>query len=413
MIKENYQLWLCKKIATANPKLKSPFGLINQGAIVTYQNTIEWVGSIDTLPLFYQDKIETTHSLNDFLITPAFIDCHTHLVYAGDRSEEFNLRLQGYDYKKIADMGGGIMSTVYQTRQAADKDLLRLSHQRINSLIQQGVTIIEIKSGYGLDYETEIKILKIIQSLNEISSCNLVPTFLGAHTVPPEYAGKADLYIDFIIEEVLPMLIKKKLTNIVDGFCEKIAFSFQQIDKLFTAAKKLGFAIKLHADQLSDSQGALLAAKHFALSADHLEYSTEKGLKAMAISKTVAVLLPAAFYYLNEKQKPPLNLIRQFKIPMAIATDSNPGTAPTTSLLLMMNMACILFGLTPEEAFAGVTLYAAQALGLNKKYGSIEPGKHADFALWNIETPNQLCYEIGTNPCVGTVKNARFIYKTF
>jgi imidazolonepropionase len=332
------------------------------------------------------------------LLTPALIDCHTHLVYGGSRATEFELRLKGASYEEISRSGGGILSTVTATRTATEEELFSQSLPRFDALLAEGVGTVEIKSGYGLDLETEIIMLRVARKLGSERNVRVKTSFLGAHAIPPEFKGKADAYIDFVCEDVLPLVHEEKLADTVDGFCENIAFSTKQIYRVFDKATALGLPVKLHAEQLSNLGGAALAANYGALSADHLEYLDEAGVQAMAKSGTVAVVLPGAFYTLRETQFPPLHSLRKAGVPLAIATDCNPGSSPLTSVLLCMNMACTLFRMTPEEALSGVTRVAAQALGIGHEVGTIEVGKKAEFAVWNVDQPAELAYRMGYNP---------------
>lgn len=368
---------------------------IEHGALGIKGGKIAFVGPMSSLPAKAEAKSELDCAGR--LLTPALIDCHTHLVFAGERAAEFKMRLEGVPYETIAKKGGGILSTVKATRAADEEELAFLARGRALELMAEGVGTVEIKSGYGLDFDHEIKSLRAALQVEKMLPIRVQRTFLGAHTVPPEFTGKKEKYIDFLIEKILPAVAKEGLADAVDGYQEKIAFSAQDIEKLFTAAKKLGLAVKLHADQLSDTKGAATAAKFGALSADHLEYANEAGIKAMKRAGTVAVLLPGAFYFLRETRKPPVDLLRKHRVPIAIATDCNPGTSPTTSLRLMMNMACTLFGLTPDEALQGVTLNAARALGLSDTIGSLEKGKTADIALWDTSDEAALSYWLGGN----------------
>ncbi len=342
-------------------------------------------------------------------ITPGLVDCHTHLVYAGSRAREFELRLQGATYEEIARQGGGIRSTVSDTRQADEQSLFAQSAPRLQALIQEGVTTVEIKSGYGLDLETELRMLQVARQLGEKYPVTVVPTYLGAHALPPEFEGRSDEYIDLVCNSVMPEVAAQKLAVAVDVFCESIGFTPEQTERVFKTAKKLGLAVKLHAEQLSDLQGAVLAARYGALSADHLEHVSEEGVKAMAASGTIAVLLPGAFYFLRETRLPPIDLLRRHKVPIALSTDCNPGSSPTTSLLLMLNMACTLFRMTPEEALAGITRNGARALGLGERIGTLEAGKDADFVLWDITEPAELAYRIGFNPLKQVVRRGKLI----
>jgi imidazolonepropionase len=339
-------------------------------------------------------------------ITPGLIDCHTHLVYAGNRAHEFELRLAGASYEDIARAGGGIVSTVKATRAASEDDLVRVSLPRLDRLLAEGVTTVEIKSGYGLERETEMRMLSAARRLARERDVDVVTSFLGAHALPAEANGDKERYIDEVCE-MIPAIARGKLADAVDAFCETIAFSPEQTARVFVAAQAAGLPVKLHADQLSNLHGARLAAEHGALSADHLEYTGEDGVAAMARSGTVAVLLPGAFYVLREKQVPPIASLRRHGVPMAIATDSNPGTSPITSLLLTLNMAATLFGLTVEETIAGVTREAARALGKLGDIGTLERGKWCDLAIWDIERPAELTYRIGFNPLYARVRRGK------
>lgn len=372
------------------------YGLIEKGAVAISDGLIQWVGPEKELPVEFAGLQEK--DLGGRLVTPALIDCHTHLVYGGSRATEFELRLKGASYEEISRSGGGILSTVTATRNASEEELFAQSLPRFDALLAEGVGTVEIKSGYGLDLETEIKMLRVARQLGKERNIRVKTSFLGAHAIPPEFAGKAEAYIDFVCEEVLPAVHEEKLADAVDGFCENIAFSTKQISRVFDTASALGLPLKLHAEQLSNLGGTALAANYGALSADHLEYLDEAGIRAMAKSGTVAVVLPGAFYTLRETQFPPLKALRQAGVPLAIATDCNPGSSPLTSLLLCMNMACTLFRMTPEEALCGVTREAAQALGIGTEVGTIEVGKKAEFAVWNVEQPAELAYRIGFNP---------------
>ena len=382
------------QIATMTPG--KSYGLIENGAVVISADRIKWVGAEKELPDEFaglQGK-----NLEGRLVTPALIDCHTHLVYGGSRATEFELRLNGASYEEIARNGGGILSTVTATRNASEDELLAQSLPRLDALLSEGVATIEIKSGYGLDIETEIKMLRVARQLGKERSVRVKTSFLGAHAIPPEFSGKADAYIDFVCEEVLPAVHYENLADAVDGFCENIAFSPKQISRVFEKAKSFGLPVKLHAEQLSNLGGATLAAKYGALSADHLEFLDQTGVEVMGESGTVAVLLPGAFYTLRETQLPPLDSLRKAEVPIAIATDCNPGSSPLTSILLCMNMSCTLFRMTPEEALCGVTIVAAQALGIGDEVGTIEVGKKAELAVWNVDQPAELAYRVGFNP---------------
>ncbi len=364
------------------------------GALAIKGNKIAFVGKMADLPK--KQDAKNVLDCQGRLLTPALIDCHTHLVFAGERAGEWGQRLEGASYPDIAAKGGGILSTVRATREAGREELAFLARERALSLMSGGVGTVEIKSGYGLDYDSEIKSLQASFEVEKMLPVRVQKTFLGAHAVPPEFKGKTAAYIDFLIAELLPVVAKQNLADAVDGYLEKIAFGPEDIDRLFTAAKKLGLKVKLHADQLTDGGGAALAARHGALSADHLEYTSEAGVRAMKKAGTAAVLLPGAFYFLRETQKPPVDLFRKHKVPIAIATDCNPGTSPVLSLPLMMNMACTLFGLTPDEALASVTQNAAKALGMDD-IGVLEVGKAADIALWDTDSEAALSYWLGGN----------------
>jgi imidazolonepropionase len=339
------------------------------------------------------------------LLTPGLIDCHTHLIYAGSRSDEFEMRLLGASYADVAKKGGGILSTVKATRDATVLELLESAKAKAKIMLENGITTLEIKSGYGLDLETELKMLKVAKILNKEIPTSIISTFLGAHAIPLEYKDDSDSYIDYIIAEMLPLIAEKQLAIFVDAFCENIAFSTEQVERLFIAAKKLGFKIKLHAEQLSDQKGAVMAAKLGASSVDHLEYLAENDCEKLANDKTVAVLLPGAFYFLKEKQLPPIAALKDNNVPIAISTDSNPGSSPFLSLPLMMNMACVFFRLTIAEVFRGVTINAAKALDIDKEVGSIEVGKKADLVLWSTDNLNDIIYNPNINYCDKIIKN--------
>ena len=373
----------------------SPYGLIAQGAIALSGKNIAWVGAESDLP----QQFKSSHMINmqGRLITPALIDCHSHIIFGGNRAREFELRLQGATYEEIARAGGGIVSTVKATRTSTLDELVASALPRVDALIAEGVTTLEIKSGYGLDAETELRMLRAARKISEMRAIKIVTSFLGAHAIPPEHKGDADRYIDSVCVPTLVQAHAEKLVDAVDGFCEGIAFSPVQIERVFAKAKSLGLPIKLHAEQLSNLGGAILASKFGALSCDHLEYLDHPGIDAMKAAGSVAVILPGAFYTLREKQAPPIASLRTAGVPMAVATDCNPGSSPMTSLLLAMNMACTLFRITPEEALAGATRNAAKALGLNDR-GVLAPGARADLAIWNVEHPAELAYTIGFNP---------------
>jgi imidazolonepropionase len=388
----------------------APYGVVTDGIIASHQGKISFIGQMKAIDLNTDlNKNAEIHDLNGQWLSPGLIDCHTHIIYGGNRSKEFELRLTGVSYEAIAKQGGGILSTVKATREASHEALALSALNRIEHLLNEGVTSLEIKSGYGLDTENEIKMLEVAKQLEQQLPLDIYPTFLGAHALPPEFKDNAQGYIQLICEEMLPLVSSKQLAVAVDAFCENIGFTRQQTRQLFETAQKLGLPVKLHAEQLSDQNGTQLAAEFKALSVDHLEYVSEDGVKAIAESGTVAVLLPGAFYYLRETKRPPIDLFRQYQVPIAIATDSNPGSSPCTSLLLMANMACTFFKMTPEEALRGITIHAAQALGIERQVGSLALGKQADFAIWNINAPADLAYAFGHNPCVGVIKNGEWV----
>ena len=399
-------VWLNAHLATMAPEAGGDDGYyaIRDGAIGVKDGRIAWVGRRSDLGAPPEELSRATFDCGGRWITPGLIDCHTHLVHGGDRANEFALRLKGASYEEIARAGGGILSTVTATRAADARSLLQSASRRLEPLRREGVTTIEIKSGYGLDLDTEVRMLQVATKLGEDSGIRVSRSFLGAHALPPEYKDDADGYLDLVCRQVMPQLASEGLADAVDAFGEKIAFSPEQVSRVFGAARELGLPVRLHADQLSDQGGGGLAAAYDALSADHLEYTTERSVEAMAESGTVAVLLPGAFYFLGEVKRPPIDLFRRHGVQMAIATDCNPGSAPVTSLLLMLNMACTFFRLTPEEALTGVTRNAAAALGLEDECGRLALGLSADFALWDIAVPAELSYRIGFNPCAGVVR---------
>ncbi|MFZ5691042.1 MAG: imidazolonepropionase [Pseudomonadota bacterium] len=394
-------VWRDARIATLAPAASGLGDVI--GAVAAKDGRIAFAGPEAGLPTGW-DAAKTV-KLDGRWITPGLIDCHTHIVYGGDRAHEFELRLKGATYEEIARAGGSIVSTVKATRAANEDQLVAQSLKRLDALIAEGVTTIEIKSGYGLDLVTETKMLRAARRLGRERSVGVTTTFLGAHAMPPEVHDK-DAFIAKVCA-MIPQIKQAGLADAVDAFCEGIAFSPEQTARVFEAAKANGLPVKLHADQLSNLHGAALAARFDALSADHLEYTDETGVAAMAQAGTVAVLLPGAFYVLREKQIPPVEALRRHKVPIAIATDCNPGTSPVTSLLLTMNMASTLFRLTVEEAIAGVTREAARALGKLSDLGTIEPGKACDLAIWDIERPAELVYRLGLNPLYARVRNGQ------
>lgn len=375
-----------------------PYGQTSQNCLAIEDGQISWIGEKQELSQYSISENCQIIDMDNRWMTPGLIDCHTHLVYGGNRAEEFEMSLNGLSYEEIAKRGGGIVSTVNATRRASEKELLIASQKRLNESMQGGVTTIEIKSGYGLDLENEIKMLEVAKRLGMENPIRIQKTFLGAHALPPEYKGDSDGYMNKVCKEMLPTADTLGLVDAVDAFCETIAFSTDQVRQLFKAAEQLELPIKLHAEQLSNQHGAELAANFHALSADHLEYLDEAGVKAMADHGTVAVLLPGAFYFLREEKKPPLELLQQYGVPIALATDCNPGSSPVTSPLLIMNMAAILFRMTPEQTLAGFTRNGARALGLHHKIGTLEVGKQADLAVWDISHPAELTYSMSSNP---------------
>ena len=385
-----------------------PERAIADGAMVVRDGRIAWLGTPAALPASHAGL--PRHDAGGRWITPGLVDCHTHLVFAGQRADEFALRLQGASYENIARRNGNIVSTVRSTRLTSEEQLFEASALRLEALLAEGVTAVEIKSGYGLDLATERKQLRVARRLGQHYPVSVYTTFLGAHAVPTEYAGRADDYIDYVAGTVLPALAGEGLVDAVDVFCERIGFSVAQTERILAAASKLGLPVKLHAEQLSNCGGAQLAARYKALSADHLEHVDEAGVLALREAGTVAVLLPGAFYYLRETKLPPLDLLRRAGVPIALATDANPGSSPTTSLLLMLNLACTLFRMTVAEALAGVMQHAARALGQSHRHGVLEAGRDADFVLWDIDSPAELAYWFGRNPCRCVVWGGRIVH---
>ncbi|MAM73865.1 imidazolonepropionase [uncultured Tistrella sp.] len=399
------RIWVNLHVATMVPG-DEPYGAIGDAAVAVKDGRIAWVGPAQDLPGLPAMLATEVIDAGGAWMTPGLIDCHTHLVHGGNRAREFELRLNGASYEEIAKAGGGILSTVTATR-AADQDrLVADALPRLDALLAEGVTTVEVKSGYGLETDTELRMLRAARALGRLRPVEIRTTLLGAHALPPEFADDAEAYVDLVVREMIPAAAEAGLADAVDAFCERIAFSTAQTRRVFDAARAAGLPVKLHAEQLSDQKGAVLAAEFGALSADHLEYLGTDGVRAMAAAGTVAVLLPGAFYMLREKQLPPILELRSAGVPIAISTDCNPGTSPVTSLLLMVNMACTLFRLTPEEALAGVTRVAARALGLEDR-GTIAPGLRADLALWRIGTPAELAYMVGFNPCIQVVRDGR------
>lgn len=402
-----YSVWLNCRAATMQPDAARAYGLIEDAALVANNGLLQWVGPRKELTSYLLTNNSQTIDAKGALITPGLIDCHTHLVYGGNRAEEFEQRLNGKSYEDIAKAGGGIASTVKATRAATELGLENQSSPRLHALLAEGVTTIEIKSGYGLALEHERKTLRVARRLGAMHPVSVQTTFLGAHAVPLEFAGRADEYVDEVVA-MLPLLHADGLVDAVDAFCERIGFTLAQTERVFKAAKLLGLPVKLHAEQLSDSGGAQLAARYQAISCDHLEWLSDAGIAAMANAGTTAVLLPGAFYFLRETKLPPIEQLRLANVPIAIATDCNPGSSPCASLLLMLNMACTLFRLTPEEALAGVTRNAARALGLNDR-GVLAAGMRADFVLWNAQSPAELSYAFGSCPRLQTVFNGAVV----
>ncbi|MUJ29607.1 imidazolonepropionase [Aliivibrio fischeri] len=384
------------------------YQVLKDAMIGVRNGKIEYVGEACPSILHgHPDIIDCAHAL----VTPGFIDCHTHLIFAGNRANEFEQRLQGIPYEEIAKQGGGILSTVQATREASEDELYHLAVQRLEGLKRDGVTTIEIKSGYGLTLDDEIKMLNVAKRISELPDMKVSTTLLAAHAVPPEYKNRSDEYIDLICDSIIPQVVKLNLANHVDVFCEGIGFSPKQCERVFRAALNHGLRIKGHTEQLSNLEGSALAASMGADSVDHIEYLDENGVKALAKNNTVATLLPGAFYYLKESKLPPIPLLRQYKVPMAIATDFNPGTSPIASLRTIMNMACTLFKLTPEESLRGVTCHAAQALGLQHLRGKIAVGMEADFAIWQLESPAELSYRLGVPDLIARVVDGEIFHE--
>ena len=379
--------------------------VIEDAALVVEHGIVVWLGAQDKLPSRFSSM--PRHDGGGALVTPGFVDCHTHLVYGGQRANEFAMRLAGASYEELARAGGGIASTVRATREASEDELFESASRRMKELLSEGVCAIEIKSGYGLALEHERKQLRIARRLAHTHDVTVKTTFLGAHTVPPEYSRRRGDYVKLICESMLPSLAEEGLIDAVDVFCEKIAFSLEETEQVFRAAQALGLPVKLHAEQLSDMGGAELAARYAALSCDHIEYLTEKGVQAMQKAGSVAVLLPGAYYTLRDTQPPPISALRKAGVPMAISTDHNPGTSPALSLLLMMNMACTLFRLTVPEALAGVTANAARAIGLHGSHGEIAVGRQANFVLWHVQDAAELAYWFGQRPVKAVVRQGR------
>ena len=400
--KDTARVWRNARLATLKESLPG-LGIVENGAIAVVDGRIAYAGPEADLPAEF--SAAESVDCEGRWITPGLVDCHTHLVHAGDRAHEFELRLAGASYEEIARAGGGIVSSVKALREASEADLVRQTLPRLDALIAEGVTTVELKSGYGLDTENEVKSLRAARRVADERDITVRTTFLGAHALPPEMKGDKTAYVDKVVNEMLPAVAAEGLADAVDGFCEGIAFSTDEMKRVFDAAKAHGLPVKLHADQLSNLHGAALAAEYGALSADHLEYTDDAGAAAMAKAGTVAVILPGAFYFIRETKKPPIDLFRKHGVKMAVATDSNPGTSPLTSLLLTMNMAATLFGMTVEECIAGTTREAARALGLVDEVGTLEAGKWADFVLWDIGRPAELVYRMGFNPMFARIRS--------
>ena len=399
------ELWTNVHLATlAEPE---GVGAMDDGALALTGDRIAWVGSRSELPGPPGELARRVRDGGGGWLTPGFVDSHTHLIFGGNRAREFERRLQGVTYEELAREGGGIRATVRATRAASTDDLVQGALGRARELLSHGVTTVEVKSGYGLDVETELRMLRAARRLQEETPLSVHATFLGAHALPDGYQGRREEYLELVVAETLPRAHEEGLVDSVDAFCESIAFTGEECARVFDAAVELCLPVRLHADQLSDGRGAELAARYGALSADHLEHTSEAGVRAMARAGVVAGLLPGAFYFLREEKTPPVELFRREGVPMMVATDLNPGSSPLRSPLLAMNMACTLFGLTPEEALAGVTRNGARALGLQDRIGTLEAGKDADLALWDVDDPAELAYWIGGNPCRAVVKGGR------
>jgi len=403
----NVTIWYNANLVTMDSE--KDYEIIERGALVIEQNKIAWLGEEKALPKYYQKEATYINAKNRF-ITPGLIDCHTHLVYAGNRARDFENRLKGKTYSQIAHEGGGIHDTISQTRAASFDDLYDLSLSRVHEMIQNGVTTIEIKSGYGQDFDTELKQLKVIEKLKQSLPLTFIATYLGAHLLPNEFVSNRQ-YLDFCIKQVMPELHSMSLIDMVDGFCENMAFKAQELEPYYLKAREYGLPIKLHAEQFSEAGACALAAQLKAVSVDHLEYLSEENVALLKKNDITAVILPGAYYFLNETQKPPIPTLTQQGVPIAIATDCNPGTSPTTSMLLMLNMACVLWGLTPLQALQGATIYAAKALGLSDRKGRLKVGYDADVVCWKISHPNELSYFLGSSLCEKVMANGCMVYE--
>ena len=398
------RVWVGADLATMDEA--GGIGHVSDAALAIRDGRIAWLGTREQLQaISWSAAVET--DARGLWITPGLIECHTHLVYAGDRSNEFAARLRGATYEEVARAGGGIVSTMRATRAASEDELLAQSLPRAQALVNEGVTTLEVKSGYGLDLASELKMLRVAKRLGEQLGIDVIKTFLGAHALPPEFAQRQDDYVRHVCDDMLPAVAAEQLADAADVFCERIAFTREQTERVFERASKLGLKLRLHADQLSDGGGGELAARHGALSADHLEYASEASLQLMARKGVIAGLLPGAFYYLREKQLPPIDKMRELGVQMAVSTDCNPGTSPIASLLFAMNMACVLFRMTAAEVLRGVTINAARAVGLGEDRGMLRAGLRADLAIWKLRHPEQLCAEVGTHRPVEIVKTKR------
>lgn len=402
-------LWINAVVATMGPG--GPYGLIDNGAIGLDKGRIAWVGEAAALPGPPTTLARAIHDAARRVITPGLVDCHTHIVHAGHRRTDFEMRIAGATRADLAKVSGGVRGTVLQTRRASDEQIMAESAARISELIASGVTTMESKSGYGLDYETEIRILRISRELGRRMPLTVKNTFLGAHGLAPEYDGRPDDYIEFLCKTVLPSAVQQGLVDAVDGFCDRVGFTHAQIGKLFDAATAHGLKVKLHADQYTDFGAGAIVARYRGLSADHLEYANEDTVRAMAEAGTVATLLPGANYTLFETQKPPIELFRRHGIAMAVATNSNPSSSPTMMPTMMMNMTCHMFRITPEEALAGFTRNGARALGVLSECGTIAAGKAADLVLWDVEHPAELAYRLAVNPCRAVIKAGEIVHR--